>query len=146
MGMKRKEIILTQKQIDEIYDAYELMDYREEDAQEDLEYLIDWLETLPEEIELYRILHLFEEDVLDTKQLGSHYSYDKKNLLSAHYDMGGWLDVAEEGETVLVTVKSDRELISDFDTILNNILYPHEKEITLKGKGTGVTILDIQKL
>lgn len=146
MGMKRRKIELTQEQFDDIYDAYELMDYRDEEAREDLEYLIDWLETLPEENELYRILHLFEEDVLDTKQLGSHYSYDKENLLSAHYDMGGWLDMAEEGETVLVTVKVDRELISDFDTILNNILYPHEKEITLKGKGTGVTILDIEKL
>jgi hypothetical protein len=143
MGMERKEVKLTQKQFTDIYDAYELMDFDFNDAQEDLEYLIDWLETMPEEIKLYRVIHLFEEDVLDTKRLGDHYSWDKKNLLDAKYMSTGWLDTAEEGKTVLVEVKAQREMISDFDTILNNILYPHEKEVTLKDKGRGVTILDI---
>jgi len=32
------------------------------------------------------------------------------------------------------------------DTLNNNILYPHEKEITLKDKGRGAQYLDIEKI
>ena len=52
----------------------------------------------------------------------------------------------DEGETVLVTVRADKKQIDIVETLSNNILYPNEMEITLKDKGTGVTIIDIEKI
>ena len=58
---------------------YEDMGIDFETAKQELKDLISFMNSLPDQILLYRILHLENENVLDTKELGSHYSYDKKN-------------------------------------------------------------------
>lgn len=125
---------------------YEDMGIDFETAKQELKDLISFMNSLPDQILLYRILHLENENVLDTKELGSHYSYDKKNLLRSHYLRGPISFLNDEGETVLVTVRADKKQIDIVETLSNNILYPNEMEITLKDKGTGVTIIDIEKI
>jgi len=37
-------------------------------------------------------------------------------------------------------------MVNVMETLSNNILYPHEEEITLKNKGMGVEIINIEEL
>jgi hypothetical protein len=46
----------------------------------------------------------------------------------------------------LVSVLSPKKLIDINQTIINNILYPNEQEITLKKKGKGVKIVSIKEI
>jgi len=44
---------------------------------------------------------------------------------------------------LLLTVKIKKDQIDIFNTLHNNILYPHEQEITLKDKGKGSQLIDL---
>ena len=46
----------------------------------------------------------------------------------------------------LVSVKAKNDMVDINQTLSNNILYPNEKEITLKDKGKGVKILSIKEI
>ena len=46
----------------------------------------------------------------------------------------------------MLTVLADRELVDIDETIVNNILYPNEEEITLKHKGKGSKVTKIKKI
>lgn len=112
-----------------------------EDAKSELDSLIDYVKDLPENIKLYRILSVDSKEDINTKELGSHYSTSKKDLLDSHSYVEGY------GENYyLVTVEVDKKLIDIEETISNRILYPNEQEITLKNKGKGVEIIKIQKI
>jgi hypothetical protein len=117
------------------------MDYSLEDAETELDYLIKWFESLPNELRLYRVIFVDSEDDIDKESPGYHYSISKSDLLRNHeYSVG----VGDE--KYLLTVIADKSLINPQETISNNILYPNEGEITLKNKGKGVSIVKIKKL
>ena len=118
-----------------------LMDYSLDDAKDELEYQIKWFKSLPDELKLYRIIYVESEGDINLELPGSHYSISKSDLLRNHeYAVG------VGNEKYLLTVVANKSLIDPQETISNNILYPHEREITLKNKGEGVTILKIKKL
>ena len=118
-----------------------LMDYSLDDAKDELEYQIKWFKSLPDELKLYRIIYVENEGDINLELPGSHYSISKSDLLRNHKYAVGVGD-----EKYLLTVVANKSLIDPQETISNNILYPHEREITLKNKGEGVTILKIKKL
>jgi hypothetical protein len=45
-----------------------------------------------------------------------------------------------------LTVEVDKTKMDVLQTLSNNILYPHEEEITLKNKGKGAQIINIEEL
>jgi len=137
---------LPKKFVNHLLSLYQDMGYDQGSAKEELKSLVDFMNSLPKEILLYRIIHLENKKILDTKKLGSHYSYDKENLLNSHYGRSSVSFLNQDGQTVLVTVKVDKKQIDLVETLSNNILYPHEMEITLKDYGHGVTILDIENI
>tara|TARA_R110000868_G_scaffold167924_1_gene402486 strand:+ start:20 stop:448 length:429 start_codon:yes stop_codon:yes gene_type:complete len=117
------------------------MDITGEDAKSELEGIVSYVKELPEELKLYRILSVDSKDEINKDELGSHYSTDRKNLLSSHDYVTG-----SGEEYYLVTVKVKKSMVDVMETLENNILYPNEKEITLKDKGKGVEIISIKKI
>ena len=111
------------------------------EADKELEYHLDKIENLPDELTLYRILNVDNEEDINKKQLGSHYSNRKKDLISSH----NFVDSGKENY-FLVTVKAKKSLVDKMSTLENNVLYPNENEITLKNKGRGVEIINIKKI
>jgi len=117
------------------------MDITGEDAKSELEDIVSYVKELPEELKLYRILSVDSKDDINNEELGSHYSTDRKNLLSSHDYVTG-----SGEEYYLVTVKAKKSMVDVMETLENNILYPNEKEITLKNKGKGVEIISTKKI
>ena len=117
------------------------MGFDEESAEDELEYLINYLYELPDLIELYRIISVDNKKDIDIKKPGSHYSTSKKDLLKSYSFCTGCGD-----EIYLLTVESPKELIDISQTLANRILYPNEQEITLKNKGSGVNTVSIKKI
>ena len=125
--------------------SFEVMDTPEEIASEELGNMITWVKDLPEELFLYRVLYLDDVNDINYDELGSHYSQDRTDLINNHYDRGSiYGDMGEHA--YLITVKVPKSEVDVMETLNNNILYPHEKEITLKDKGRGATYLDIEKI
>lgn len=125
----------------EMLNHYETMGIHKNDAEDMLNDIISYLNNLPDPVKLYRILVADSKDDININQLGSHYSTNKKDLISSHSYLTG------HGEKYfIVTVKSPKKLIDINETIVNNILYPNENEITLKNKGGGVEIISIRRL
>ena len=107
--------------------------------------LEDGVKDLPEELFLYRVLYLDDENQINYDELGSHYSQDRTDLINNHYNRGTiYGDMGEHA--YLITVKVPKSEVDVMETLNNNILYPHEKEITLKDKGRGAKYLDIEKI
>ena len=125
--------------------SFEVMDTPEEIATEELGNMIKWVKTLPEELFLYRVLYLDDVNDINYDELGSHYSQDRTDLINNHYDRGSiYGDMGEHA--YLITVKVPKSEVDVMETLNNNILYPHEKEITLKDEGRGATYLDLEKI
>jgi hypothetical protein len=111
------------------------------DAEKELEYHLEKVKNLPDELTLYRVLNVDKKEDINKEQLGSHYSDKKKDLMSSHY----FVDGGEENY-FLVTVKAKKSMVDIMATLENNILYPNENEVTLKNKGKGVDIISIRKI
>ena len=140
-----KKISLSDKDKRLFYQAYQEMGMDEEWYENNLLDILDWLNGLPEETILYRLLYVDDDEKIDKEFLGDHYTPNKKELLYNHYNKGS-IYGGNEGHPVLVKVKINKQQIDIFNTIHNNIYYPHEEEITLKNKGKNVKIIDVTKL
>lgn len=97
------------------------------------------LNKLPNIITLYRIVVANNINSIDKVYPGFHYSLDKNNLLSNHNQLQG-------KKYFLITIKVNKNLIDFITTIKNNMKYPDEKEITLKNKGFGGEIINIEPI
>ena len=137
-----KKISLSPNETEFMYDAYKVMGLDKEWAIYDLKSLLEWLNGLPDTITLYRLLYIDEDKEINKEELGDHYSTDKKELLYNHHNKGS-IYGGHWGDPVLLTVKIKKEQIDIFNTLHNNIMYPHEQEITLKDKGKGSQLIDV---
>lgn len=140
-----KKISLSGKDKSLFYQAYQEMGMDEEWYENNLLEILDWLNGLPQETILYRLLYIGDDEKIDKEFLGDHYTPNKKELLYNHYNKGS-IYGGNEGHPVLIKVKINKEQIDIFNTIHNNINFPHEEEITLKNKGKNVKIIDVTKL
>lgn len=118
-----------------------IMDYSQEDAEYELDNLIKWFQSLPNPLELYRIIYVDSETEINVKQPGSHYSVSKEDLLESHTYSSGYGDLK-----YLITVSASKSLVDVQDTLSNNILYPNEREVTLKNKGKGAKVISLTLL
>lgn len=141
----QRKISLSDKDKRLFYQAYQEMGMDKEWYENNLLDILDWLNGLPEETILYRLLYVDDDEKIDKEFLGDHYTPNKKELLYNHYNKGS-IYGGNEGHPVLIKVKINKEQIDIFNTIHNNIYYPHEEEITLKNKGKNVKIIDVTKL
>jgi hypothetical protein len=137
---------LTKSQINSLLSNYEYMGYDEEYAKEDLIDLVSYLNKLPSTLKLYRIICADDINEIDRISVGSHYSPNKNNLLRDHYEGGSIHSHCFGVKVFLLTVEVDKTKMDVLQTLSNNILYPHEEEITLKNKGKGAQIINIEEL
>lgn len=117
------------------------MGYDEENAEDELDNLLYFIKNLPEKVKLYRIIKADDISDINDEEIGSHFSDSKKDLLGSHTFSTGYGE-----KTFLVTVKAPKTLIDTQSTLENRIYYPNEREITLKNKGKGVEIINIQEI
>lgn len=137
---------LTKSQINSLLSNYEYMGYDEEYAKEDLIDLVSYLNKLPSTLKLYRIICADDINEIDRVNVGSHYSPNKNNLVRDHYEGGSIHSHCFGVKVFLLTVEVDKTKMDVLQTLSNNILYPHEEEITLKNKGKGAQIINIEEL
>ena len=117
------------------------MGFDNDDALYELNDITDFYDNLPETIALYRIVFADSKEEIDTQYPGSHFAMDKKDLLDSHYTS---LRGSSYGDNCyVIKVKAQKQLIDNYESIKNNILYPNEQEITLKNKGFGVDVIEI---
>ena len=117
------------------------MDYSRDDAKDVLESIISDIKSLPNPVKLYRIIRADDKKDINVEHPGSHYAKNRKDLMKSHSFADGVGD-----NSYLITVLAPKSLIDVEETIFNNVLYPHENEVTLKNKGKGVKIDSIRKI
>lgn len=112
-----------------------------ESAEEELDNLVYEIKSLNNPVKLYRIVQVESKKDINLERPGSHYSKDKKSLVDNHCYAVGY------GENkFLITILADKSLIDLENTLMNNILYPNENEVTLKNGGKGVKILSVKQV
>jgi len=137
---------LGKENINKLLSDYEYMGYNEEWAKEELISLVTYINKLPSQLILYRIICVDSKEEINTSVVGSHYSLDKDNLKNNHYGRGSIAGDCRGEKVYLLTVSSPKTNLDVMETLSNNILYPNEKEMTLKNKGQGVKVLSIEQL
>ncbi len=133
--------MFTKEQLKKLKELLLTMGFSNEDIKSELKGLKKHLESIPEEITLYRIINADNKSDINLKQPGSHYSNSKKDLLDSHTFDAGYGD-----KKFVITVKAKKNQIDLFSTLENNILYPNEQEITLKNKGKDVEIVSVKEI
>lgn len=118
-----------------------VMDFDYDDAQDELNYQIKWFKSLPNELTLYRVIYVNDENEINIKEPGSHYSMNKESLINNNVYTYGYGD-----KKFLLTIKTKKSLVDPQQTISNRILYPNEEEITIKNKGRGVKVVEIEEI
>lgn len=127
----KKELIL----------ALKTMDFSEKEAEKELNYYIKWAKNLPKTVKGYRILQVNDKKDINLGEIGSHFAKNKQELLQNHSYLTGL------GEKYyLITAEIPKIEINLGETIKNNILYPHENEITVKNMGKNVKIVKIEQI
>ena len=113
-------------------------DYSEEDANNEIDDILSWIEGFPKKITLYRIIRADNENDINTEYPGNHYSMDRKSLINNKDFSHGIGD-----RVFLLKVSVDKRYVDKAETLKNNIMYPNEKEVTLTKGGLGAKIVDI---
>jgi hypothetical protein len=137
-------IRLTADNTDNLLGCLYEMGFDNDDALYELNNITNFYEKLPEELILYRIVFAGSKNEIDRQYPGSHYSMNKKELIDSHY--GSLRDSSYGDKCFILQVKVQKQLIDNYESIKNNILYPNEKEITLKNKGFGAEIIKIMQV
>jgi hypothetical protein len=131
---------IKKKDIKYFLSLYDEMGISDMDAMYYLSDLIKWVDNLPENIVLYRIIFVNSEDEIIKDRPGSHYMMDKEHLLDTHYI--NVKNLSQGDQCYLMTVVANKSMVDVFQTIATNIIYPTEKEVTLKNKGRGIKYIN----
>jgi hypothetical protein len=113
-----------------------------ETAINELGEIVSLYERLPNTLTLYRLIFSNSEEEIDKQYPGYHYTRKKSDLLENHY-FQSYRDSSQGENGYIIKVKIQKQMIDFYESIKNNILYPGEKEITLKDKGFGAKIIEI---
>ena len=116
-------------------------------AQDQLNTLINHYDNLQNKLTLYRIIYLNDPNDLNKNNIGKHYSENKQDLINNHYDRGSLYGNQQGEYAYLITIETNKTNIDIEKSIENNILYPHEQEITLLNDNPNhIKLMKIKKL
>lgn len=117
------------------------MDYSEKEAKNELKQHLNRVKNLPETLTGYRILVVNDKKDINLDEIGLHFGENRLDLLSNHSYCTGC------GEKYfLITAKIPKKEVDLEEMVRNNILYPNEREITVKNKGKNVKIVKIEEI
>lgn len=118
----------------------------DEDAIEYLSEKIDEYKKFSNPVILYRVIGVKNKKMINTKSLGLHYTpyewaidSDMLLLIGAEY----WDD---DVVPYVIKVSVPISQIDIWQTIIQNLAFPNEHEITLKDRGKGIKIIKTYKL
>jgi len=111
-------------------------------AKKHLSNKIKFIDNLPSQFNLYRIIFVNNEKEIDRKHIGSHYVFNKNELTNTHQN----ITHVGKGSGFMLTVRVNKNNIDVDSTLLNQMKYPHENEVTMKNKGLGGNIIKIEPL
>jgi hypothetical protein len=127
------------------YFAHEGFDTKE-DAIYDLTSRIEEYKNFPDPVTLYRVIGVKNKKMINTKDLGDHYTphlwnIDTDMLMSIGYE--NWEEGVKPYVMEVLVQISEIDIIS---TIIQNLNFPLEHEINLKNKGRNVKFVKAWKL
>lgn len=140
--MNENYVRVTDKQNSELIEYFMSMGLDRESAIGELIDLMSYYENLPNTITLYRLIFSDTKEEIDTQYPGFHFTRKMKDLLDNHY-FQSYRDSSYGENPFIIKVKVQKQMIDFYESMKNNILYPGEKEITLKDKGFGAKIIEI---
>lgn len=89
----------------------------------------DGISNIPNEVILYRYLNVKFKKNINFEKLGTHFLSNFKNMNMNYFFM--MIDVINDNNLYLVTIKTSKENINLKETIENRINFPDEYEWTL---------------
>ncbi len=107
--------MFTKEQLQKLKELLISMGFSDEDIKSELKGLKKHLESIPEEIKLYRVINADDKSEINLKQPGSHYSHSKKDLMGSHTFAAG-----HGNKKFLITVNAKKNQIDLFSTLENN--------------------------
>lgn len=135
--MKRKLIKEEIRLEDYLDDAYRAGFDDKSMAMGHIRRVYEKIKALPDLITLYRVVFVDSPDEIDRVNVGKHYVLKKSELESSHYTHSH----VDRGQPYMLIVKAPKSIVDVEETMRNNVLYPHEKEITLMNNGVGANIV-----
>ena len=117
-----------------------------EEAIKDLTEKIEEYQKFKDPVKLYRIVGVKDKKLINTDDLGEHYTpydwmLDSDMVLSIGSEM--W---EENWEPYVMEVLAPLSEIDVWQTIIQNLSFPNEHEINLKNKGNGAKFIKAYKL
>lgn len=99
----------------------------DEDFAYEAQEIIDFIESFPPKITVYRTIHLESGEKIDLVKIGNHWTYSKEKAIEfARNNL--------ERPYTLIRATVDRSKVDWGQTLFQNIHHPHEEELFIFGK------------
>lgn len=118
----------------------------EEEAFDDLKEKVWFYQKMPNPVLLYRVVGLKNKKVIDTKELGQHYTPHKWNIDGDTLMSIGYENWESDVKPYIMEVLVPLSEIDILQTIIQNLSFPNEHEINLKNSGAGAKFVKAYKL
>lgn len=118
----------------------------EEEAYIDLKEKISFYKEMPNPIILYRAIGVKNKKMIKTDDIGEHYTPYKWNIDTDMLMSIGYENWDENTKPYVMEVLVPHSEIDIIQTIIQNLSFPNEHEITLKNKGKGAKFVKAYKL
>ena len=141
-NLNENYVRFTEDNTSDLIEDFMSMGFDRETSIYEFNELVSVYENLPSTMILYRLVFSDSQEEIDTQYPGYHYTRKKKDLLDNHY-FQSYRDSSTGENPYIIKVRIQKQMIDFYESIKNNILYPGEKEITLKDKGFGAKIIEI---
>lgn len=135
---------ITEEVIPDIIEVFGFEGFdSKESALEFLHHQIEFYQEMPDPVTLYRVVAVKDKNEIKTSELGDHYISDYN-----HISQGNLIDsIATEEwndkKVYVLQVSVPVSQIDVFQTLIQNLSFPNEQEITLKNKGKGAKLIDV---
>lgn len=127
------------------YFGYEGFNY-EEDGFDYLKDKIEDYKQMPDPVILYRVIGVKNKKMIKNNSLGEHYTPYKWNINGDTLLSIGYENWDADVKPYVMEVSVPHSEIDIIRTIINNLSFPNEHEITLKNNGKGAKFIKAYKL
>jgi hypothetical protein len=135
-----------EQKIKEAIDYFGYEGYNDkEDAFDDLNEKIDFYKKMPNPATLYRVVGVKNRKLIKTNDLGEHFTPYKWNIDGDMLLSIGYENWDENTKPYIMETSVPHSEIDIIQTIIQNLSFPNEHEITLKNNGRGAKLVKISK-
>ena len=117
-----------------------------EDASEYLSDKINEYKNFPQIVTLYRVIGVKNKKYIKRKNLGNHYTPYRWNIDGSLLLSIGFENWDSDLEPYVAVIETPKENIDFVGTIITNLKFPNEHEVTLFNNAKNLKIKEIEKL